>query len=357
MSLARFRGTENPGAATEILEAAKARLATRLDDVLPQIGRLVREDALEELEAVVFRVSSAIHGQATDVDPDTGGRPALHQRLIEELRGEILRDAPDPKSALATVEVLRALEIAMDTPEDAEDLRARLARPDALQLLVEVAHDLRSPLTSILFLSETLRVGYSGDVNDLQRSQLGLIYSAALGLVSVTSDVVDLAREREGNLEGRPELFYVVELFQGIEEMVRPMAEEKGIDLRVNVSDYERSHGYPVALSRVLLNLTTNALKFTDQGYVEIGVERLSPSQLSFYVRDTGRGLDEERKKELFHPFKKRQGAEGHFFSGSGVGLSIARRLARSMGSELRCESSVGWGTRFSFVIDDPGAA
>jgi signal transduction histidine kinase len=107
-------------------------------------------------------------------------------------------------------------------------------------------------------------------------------------------------------------------------------------------------------LGRVLLNLTTNALKFTDEGYVEIGVQHRSRSLLEFYVRDTGRGISAERQSELFQPFKKRPSREGHFFSGSGVGLSIARRLVRSMGSDLVLETAPGWGTRFSFVIDVP---
>jgi signal transduction histidine kinase len=129
--------------------------------------------------------------------------------------------------------------------------------------------------------------------------------------------------------------------------------EEKHIELRVVVPDRWQAYGHPHALSRVLLNLTTNALKFTDEGSVEIGVRPLPHGRLEYYVQDTGRGISAEQQRDLFHPFKRRTGPghEGHYFSGSGIGLSIARRLIRAMGSDLSLDSAVGKGTRFSFVL------
>jgi signal transduction histidine kinase len=189
-------------------------------------------------------------------------------------------------------------------------------------------------------------------VNPQQRSQLGLIYGAALGLASLASDVVDLAREGQGLLGHEPEPFSLTEIINGVEDLVRPMAEEKRIDLRSVVPEYDRSVGHPIALRRILLNLTTNALRFTDHGFVEFGASRPSSMRLEFYVRDTGRGISEERQRELFLPFKRRAYSSGHFFSGSGVGLSMARRLVHLMGSELALETAPDWGTRFSFILD-----
>ena len=131
------------------------------------------------------------------------------------------------------------------------------------------------------------------------------------------------------------------------------MAEEKGVEFRIEKPSYDRASGHRVALARVLLNLVTNALKFTDQGYVELGAIRSSQSSIEYYVRDTGRGISPEAQKMLFQPFKKADHREGHFFSGSGLGLSIVRRLLRAMGSDLQLETRPDWGTRFHFVLAD----
>jgi len=353
MSMPAAQQPDIPRSPATLLAEAAGRLSERLR-TLPASGTIAPETAVDETATLLSCVLAILDGAEVQSAATPLCRPALHTQLAHALRREVLALTSERDDPAPTLAVVRALEQTIEavSGEDAEDLRTRLGNPDAFELLIEVAHDLRSPLTSILFLSETLRVGHSGAVNDVQRSQLGLMYSAALGLVSVSSDIVDLARGSRGLIDGEPEPYSVAEMFRGVEEMVRPMAEEKRIELRVVVSEHEQAHGHPVALGRVILNLTTNALKFTDEGFVEIGVQRRTRTQLEFYVRDTGRGISEDRQKELFQPFKKRIARDGHFFSGSGVGLSIARRLVRSMGSELHLETAPGWGTRFSFLLD-----
>ena len=308
-----------------LLEAATERLALRIDAALPSSGELAATDARSELRALQASVESILSGEDVAKATTSLLRPTLHVRLIEALMSEVVAAPVKAEHAQATLNVVRALQATREAlrGEGSHDLKERLTQPDAFELLVEVAHDLRSPLTSILFLSEALRVGHSGEVNEVQRSQLGLIYSAALGLASVASDIVDLARDGRGLVECEPEPYSLAEVFRGVVDLVGPMADEKRVELRVEVPDFERSYGHPTALGRILLNLTTNALKFTDHGYVEIGVVRRSRSELEFYVRDTGRGISEEQQKELFQPFKKRSEQSGHYFSGSGVGLTI----------------------------------
>jgi len=334
----------------EILDRAAARLSAGFDNPSSEPHEFARREAGDSLEAVVAATRKMLEGG----NPGHGPSDALDARAIHALRMAVLGLDLPAASAVGAIEVLRALETLLEhvLGSDPDTLAARLTQPDALQLLVEVAHDLRSPLTSILFLSETLRTGHSGEVNELQRSQLGLVYSAALGLASLTSDVIDLAREGRGLIDGEAELYSLEEMFRGVEEMLRPMAEEKGLELRIEVPAYEKAYGHPVAVGRVLLNLTSNALKFTDEGYVEIGAKRHSGARMEFWVHDTGRGISEDRRHELFNPFKRRLYSTGHFFSGSGVGLSIARRLVRAMGSDLEFESSEEGGTRFFFTLD-----
>jgi signal transduction histidine kinase len=340
-----------------ILEEASERLLTVLHAAPTDAGGVERIEAVAGLRAVVREAHRILSAGVEDPAEAQGGpeHPTYDARVIRALRGAVLALELPATAAPPALAVVRALETLLERVlgDDLTSLAGRLAQPDALQLLVEVAHDLRSPLTSILFLSETLRTGHSGEVNEQQRSQLGLIYSAALGLASLASNVIDLAREGRGLIESEPELYSFSEMVRGVQEMVQPMADEKGVELRVAVPEYDKAHGHPIALGRVILNLTTNALKFTDEGWVEIGVKRHSASRVEFYVLDTGRGISEERQDELFNPFKKRLYSTGHFFSGSGVGLSIARRIVRGMGSELEIDTG-DWGTSFSFTLDLP---
>lgn len=133
--------------------------------------------------------------------------------------------------------------------------------------------------------------------------------------------------------------------------MVEPMVVVKGIELRLAPPLHERVTGHRMALFRVLLNLTTNAIKFTEEGFVEVAARTMDRDLVEFSVRDTGRAIDEEARETLFEPFKKARDRRGYFFSGSGLGLSIARRYLRSLGSELYFETRPGWGTRFHFEV------
>ena len=114
--------------------------------------------------------------------------------------------------------------------------------------------------------------------------------------------------------------------------------------------------GHPVALSRVLLNLTTNALKFTSEGYVEVTARDGGAEQMEFSVRDTGRGIPPQSMATLFEPFRRRQKQGEYAFSGSGLGLSICRKLVEAMGGILGVETTQGSGTCFHFALRLPPA-
>jgi signal transduction histidine kinase len=228
---------------------------------------------------------------------------------------------------------------------------------DGLKLLVEVAHDMHSPLASILCLAETMQRGESGPVTDLQRKQLGLICTAALGLSSVGSDIVDLERS-DLLLEPKPTPFSVTSVLESVRDILRPVAEVKQLAVRIEPPRMDERLGHPVALRRVLLNLTTNALKFTERGVVDISTRETKPGWIEFAVRDTGRGIEPAMLPMLFDAV--RHLPRGHavrgnkLFSNTGLGLSICRKLAEAMGSELHVETRLGRGTRFYFELEMP---
>jgi signal transduction histidine kinase len=344
--------------------------------VAPQLWDALRESVLwaeaewervvehaagaEEATAHLAQLSAAIRQEASGATSDLSGVPrnALSRRLLGLIRSAFISrartlPAPEPGQLLR---VLHAIEVVGQHLEAdwSQHFTDRLSAPDGLELVVEVAHDLRSPLTSILFLAETLQRGRSGVVNPVQERQLGLIYSAAFGLSSVASDVIELARGGDRLVDLDPIPFSVTDILESVRDIVQPIAEEKNLSVKVTSPDADFRIGHPVALSRVLLNLTTNALKFTAEGSVEVTAIARNSRCIEFSVRDTGRGIPPQSMATLFEPFRRRQKPGEYTFSGSGLGLSICRKLVEAMGSVLQVETASGFGTRFYFVLDLP---
>lgn len=333
------------------LDAAASRV---IDDVAGWRGHaLSADDARSRLAGIV----DDLVGDAGDV-PFRGimAERMLALTLIDRLRRELLADESIPDGEL--VRLSRRLESLSRRlePDWHESLAAGFMGVGGRDLMVEVAHDLRSPLTSIMFLSETLRTGQSGQLNDTQRQQLGIIYSAALNLVGIASDIIDLVREDrflipEASAAGP---FSVAEVLARVRGMVAPMAEEKRLDLLVRGPSADGRIGNAVALSRILLNLATNALKFTDSGRIEILARELAGARIEFSVQDTGRGMDDETVAALFEPFRRSHTRSGLYFSGTGLGLTIARRMLELMGSALQVETRRAEGSRFFFELELP---
>ena len=338
---------------------AGARALYRSDDLRAGVDVVVRryaEDPVngvtpEQVRRAAESIANAIENGTEPVVSATDA--ALQRRLLDSLRGALIdvwsHSSPDSADILELLSSLERIAAAIE-----RRLPISSSAPSGVEFVAGVAHDLRSPLTSILFLAETLLSGQSGEVNDTQRRQLGIVYGAALGLVSVASDIIELIRGGEGLTERKTALFSVTEVLQSVNDIVRPMAEQKGITVHLFPPADDLRTGYPLALSRVLLNLTTNGLKFTDSGFVEIAVRSAGHQRVEFSVRDTGKGYSPEAMDSLYEPFRRSRDGKKYGFSGAGLGLAISRKLVTAMGSELQVETRPGWGTRFFFELDMP---
>ena len=316
----------------------------------------------EETGVIIDWLAETVDLAAKDIPPQRGeGASALARFLLDRL-GSVVLSLLDEDRTIDRAEAVRLMRGVDQVrraiePDWDRYFSSQLSGPDGLNLVVEVAHDIRSPLTSIRCLAETLERGQSGPVTDVQRQQLRLIYSASLGLSSLATDVIEIARRGDQLADGDPIPFSVSEVLEGVVQMVRPIAEEKGLSVKFALPSTDQRIGMPIALSRVLLNLVTNALKFTDSGSVEVSTRPTSLTRLEFSVRDTGRGIPEEAQTALFQPFRRSQvraGRSGFFFSGTGLGLAMCRKLLGVMDSELKFETKAGEGTRFFFELDLP---
>jgi signal transduction histidine kinase len=228
---------------------------------------------------------------------------------------------------------------------------AREASPDALPLLVGITHDLRSPLSSMLVLIERLRAGHAGPVTPLQEKQLGLLYSATFGVASLVNDVLDVARgtARE-SLSSAPVTFSVADVWKSVRVLVQPIAEEKRLLLRWSGPRQDARVGQPAVLHRVLLNLVTNALKFTDSGSVTVSASDVGSDRVLFQVRDTGYGMPASMRAQFnaSHPLRN-----GALPSSGGLGIALCQQMLASLNSALELvEQNDAPGTCFAFTVE-----
>lgn len=317
-----------------------------------EASRLTTLDLTHAADILLEAVQAAHRGEPvslTGIPPFVPARRMLDVVRQSWLLGEHSEGVPAP----VVVATLRAMDLVMRALDADATHRfvSRLGSLDAQQLVVEMAHDMRSPLGSILILAERLRSGPGGVLPPIQQRQVGLIYSAAFGLSTLAGDVIELARGGSSLLDVQPIPFSVSGVLQSIVDMLRPMAEEKHLGLRWEGPRHNVRCGHPAALNRVLLNLATNAIKFTNVGEVVIHTAEPTPDSMVFSVRDTGRGIPPSVMQHLFEAFRQRQTPGEYAFSSAGLGLSICQKLVRAMGGELRVETALEQGTTFSFEL------
>jgi signal transduction histidine kinase len=315
-------------------------------------------DVRTTVNALVENVRQAVNGDQIALVAFPPFVPV--RRALELLRRAFLERAEASNVASSdegsVLDVIKAVERVQQAVDDdaAHRFASRLSGQDAQQLVVEMAHDMRSPLGSILILAERLRYGSGGTLTPIQERQLGLVYSAAFGLSALAGDVIELARGGTTLMDQPAMPFLVSDVLQSIMDILRPMAEEKRLAVRCVGPEADLRVGYQAALNRVLLNLATNAIKFTNAGSVDVVCKQIDRTRVEFSVKDTGRGIPPHVMSNLFDAFRQRQITGDYAFSSAGLGLSICKKLITAMGGELGVETELEKGTRFHFMLDLP---
>ncbi len=231
------------------------------------------------------------------------------------------------------------------------------ANAPAVRLAAEVAHDLRSPLASMLLMTEVLQRGQSGPMNAVQRRQMGIIRAGTIGLLAIVDDLLALGTNNRALVYGGAAPFSISAVLIGLRDAVLPIAEQKGLDLVIRAPVADVRIGNRIALQRILLNLVTNALKYTDSGTVEIDVLGVDDNLVLFSVCDTGVGLPDEVLARLQGSEPPTAPTPNARFSSTALGLTIVQELLAELGGgELMIESSRTRGTRFMFALDLPVA-
>ena len=233
----------------------------------------------------------------------------------------------------------------------AHDVAAKANRAKA-DFLAVMSHELRTPLNAIAGYSEILSVGITGTLNEKQREAVGRIQRSQEHLLSLIDDVLTFARIEAGTSQLHPRAVRVVDAFDGLEPLVQPELARKHIVLERGVPDPSiEVHADPNKLRQILVNIVGNAIKFTPAGgSIVLGAAR-NTDTVVVTVTDTGIGVPADKLSQVFEPFFQVDAGTTREYSGVGLGLAIARDLARAMGGEIQFDSVVGRGSVVSVVL------
>jgi len=239
------------------------------------------------------------------------------------------------------------------------------------QFLANMSHELRTPLNSLLILAKLLADNAGDNLTTKQIDYAQTIYAAGADLLSLISDILDLAKIESGTVTLDLGTLRMPDLKDYVERTFRPTALEKQLDFTINIdpqlpaieTDEKR-------LQQILKNLLSNAFKFTRQGSVELRVERVhggwpagnarldgAAEVIAFTVADTGIGIPENQQKVIFEAFQQADGTTSRHYGGTGLGLSISRELAGLFGAEIVVASAPGKGSNFVLYLPLPTPA
>ncbi|MDM0116559.1 ATP-binding protein [Variovorax sp. J22R133] len=233
------------------------------------------------------------------------------------------------------------------------DLNEQLSRASKAKsdFLANMSHELRTPMNAILGFSEMMIDGIYGDIPDDMKEPLADIQVNGRNLLRLINDVLDLSKIEAGRMDLALDEYSVGDVVNTVRTSLRSIAAEKGLEFTAHVpDDLPVAYGDSGRLSQCLTNLAGNALKFTRQGRVDIGVE-LAGEDLIYRVTDTGIGIAQEELENVFAEFRQVDTTITREFGGTGLGLSISKKFVERLGGRIWVESELGKGSTFMFSV------
>ncbi|MES2634366.1 MAG: ATP-binding protein [Pseudomonadota bacterium] len=269
---------------------------------------------------------------------DDNSELALARRQVDALRSEL------EETNRGVVALYAELEEQADQVRQATELKSRF--------LAYMSHEFRTPINSIRSITRLLMDKVDGPLTSEQERQVGFIQQQSAEFAEMVDDLLDLAKVEAGRVEISPAWFEMVDLFSALRGMFRPVLTNPDVTLV-----FEEPQGIPTLytddqkLSHVLRNFISNALKFTPKGEVRVTAVREGEDKVTFRVTDTGIGIAREFHESIFRDFTQVQSPLQKQLRGTGLGLSLSKRLAELMGGSVKLTSEPGQGSVFSVTV------
>src|SRR5688572_21705988 len=278
------------------------------------------------------------------ISMESGDQGSLLERLAQaESELDALREELETTNR-GVVALYAELDDTAERLRHASELKSRF--------LSYISHEFRTPLGAIRSLSGILQNELDGPLSGEQQKQVHFIRTSAEELLELVNDQLDLAKLEAGRLTVSPAWFEMVDLFSTLRGMFKPILLNENLSLtfeepRGDVKLYTDDR----KLSQILRNFISNALKFTPQGEVRVRAMINNDGTVTFTVSDTGIGIPIESLTHIFDDFTQVETPLNRRLRGTGLGLSLCRRLARLLGGEVAVESTLGAGSTFSVTI------
>jgi signal transduction histidine kinase/DNA-binding response OmpR family regulator/HPt (histidine-containing phosphotransfer) domain-containing protein len=301
----------------------------------------------------ILQLSGLMKRVSDDQDYSVRARPQSGDEIGVLMRGfnDMLEQITlrDEKLAYANQELSDAFDETLRAKEAAE-----LASSAKSDFLARMSHEIRTPMNGVLGMTELLM---SSDLSGSKRKFAETIQHSGEALLAVINDILDFSKVEAGKLMLEESDFDVCDAVEGIVDLLYTRAQQRGVDLicAIDPSVTEFIHGDAIRLRQVLMNLVGNAIKFTSEGSIIVGLTQCETQagepELQFYVQDTGIGISSEQLDLVFDSFAQADVSTTREYGGTGLGLAISKQLVELMGGEISVESIVGQGSTFKFSI------